>query len=172
MQLPEVFKEDRLERYRDHLMTDRPLEEKELAMFQKYFFAYSHLCDGLSERQVVKAIMAVGTYNLSQSQAYNIVRDCQEIFANAKSAKKDAKRNIYVTRMEELAAKLELDGEYEAAANVLQKAAKMQGLLEKNAEFTDPRLYLPKPNMIFTSDLAALDILKNEVEDGEAEVVE
>lgn len=153
-------------------MTDRPLEEKELAMFQKYFFAYSGLCDGLSERQVVKTLMADSTYKLSQSQAYNIVRDSQEIFANAKSAKKDAKRNVYVIRLEELAAKLEADGEYEKAANVLQKAAKMQGLLEKNAEFTDPKLYLPKPNMIFTSDLAALEILKNEVEDGEAEVID
>ncbi|WP_080239045.1 hypothetical protein [Spirosoma rigui] len=172
MQLPTVYKEDRLERYRDHLMTDRPLDAPAQAMFQKYLYAYAQLCDGLSERQVVKMLTAVQIYNLSQSQAYNIIRDCQEIFGNVKAAKKDAKRNIYVTRLEELALKLEEQGEFEAAGNILLKAAKMQGLLEKNAEFTDPKLFLPKPNLIFTADIAALEILKNEVEDGDAEVVE
>ncbi|MCP2821233.1 hypothetical protein NK918_25085, partial [Salmonella enterica subsp. enterica serovar Typhimurium] len=59
----------------------------------------------------------------------------------------------------------------EAAANVLAKAAKLQGLMEKDAPYIDPRLFQAMPNLIFTDDLDAIQI-NRAIEDGESEVVD
>ncbi|MGM9509530.1 hypothetical protein ACS5NO_17475 [Larkinella sp. GY13] len=164
-------KADRLERFRDHLHRDAPLAEKDQLLMQRYNFAYTQLCEGESSREVVTLLMKA--YGLSQSQAYNIVNDALSIFGgNPTKAIKEGKKAVYVIRLEELADKLDEEGEYEAAANVLLKAGKLQGMTEKEGLHLDPRLFLPKPNLIFTDDLTALEILKNDVEDGEAEVVD
>lgn len=166
-----AIKDDRLERYRDHLHKGVELTDKEQDMMQRYNFAYTQLCDGESQREVVKLLMAA--YRLSQSQAYNIANDALAIFGgNPTKSIREGKRAVYVIRLEEMADKLDEEGKYEEAANVLLKAAKLQGMTEKESAQIDPRLFLPKPNLIFTDDLAALEILKRDIEDGDAEVVD
>lgn len=165
------MKGDRLEKFRDHLHRDAPLADKDKLLMQRYNFAYTQLCDGESSREVVTLLTQ--TYNISQSQAYNIVNDALFIFGgNPTKAIRDGKKAVYVIRLEELADKLDEEGEYEAAANVLTKAAKLQGMTEKEGLQLDPRLFMPKPNLIFTDDVTALEILKNDVEDGDAEVID
>lgn len=166
-----AIKDDRLERYRNHLHRGSSLTEKELEAMQRYTFAYTQFCDGESQREVVNLL--ISTYSISQSMAYNIVNDTLAVFGgNPSKAILQGKKAIMVTRLEELADKLDEEGKYEEAANVLMKAAKLQGLDQKEGVYIDPRLFLPKPNLIFTDDLAALEITKNEIEDGEGEVID
>lgn len=205
-----VLKEDKISKYRDHIEKGSSLTVKEKEVFDRYFFAFSQLLDGLSERQVVELLMMypapIG--GLSQSMAYNVVNGCQEIFgtANFDNAKRVAKRYIYATRLEELANKIEgvavsiaeksdkihwediedpiekalnknykekLGAEaavmFEKAANVLMKAAKIRGLLEKD-KTENPNKFKAAPNIIFTDDLGALEIIR-QIEDIEYENV-
>ena len=205
-----ILREDKIAKYRDHIEKGAKLTAKEKQVFDRYFFAFTQLLDGLSERQVVELLMIcpepIG--GLSQSSAYNVVNGCQEIFgtANFDTAKKTAKRYIYATRLEELANKIEatasglnensskikwedirdpvermmnknqkekLSSEagilYEKAANVLMKAAKIKGLLEKD-RVENPNKFRAAPNIIFTDDLGALDLIR-QIEDTEYEDV-
>ncbi|MGV3560773.1 hypothetical protein [Larkinella arboricola] len=165
------MKSDRLERFRDHLHRDAPLADKDQLLMQRYNFAYTQLCDGESSREVVALL--IKSYGISQSQAYNIVNDALSIFGgNPSKAIRDGKKAVYVIRLEEMADKLDEEGKYEEAANVLAKAAKLQGMGDKEGSQLDPRLFMPKPNLVFTDDLAAVDILRRDVEDGDAEVID
>lgn len=200
-----IVKDDKLQRFRDHVQVGTDLTIKEKEIFDRYFFAFSNLLDGLSERKVVDLLMncppPLG--RLSQSQAYNVVNGAQEIFGvlNFSNSKKLAQRYIYGTRLEEMAAKVEemahslinnatkiyydeegnavsvssAEAEKEAAvimekaSNILNKAAKIKGLLEKD-KFENPNKFKVSPNIIFTDDMGALDLLR-EVEETDFENV-
>ncbi len=73
-----VLKEDKISKYRDHIEKGSSLTVKEKEVFDRYFFAFSQLLDGLSERQVVELLMMYPTPigGLSQSMAYNVVNGC------------------------------------------------------------------------------------------------
>lgn len=194
-----IVKEDKLQKYRDHIQVGSNLSEKDKELFDRYFFAFTNLLEGLSERKVVELIMncpePLG--QLGQSQAYNVVNGAMEIFGslNLNNAKKIAQRYIYATRLEEMAQKLEemarhminanteiiqdRDGNtierlspevekeagvlMEKSANVLMKAAKINGLLEKD-KVENPNKFIVAPNIIFTDDMAALDLIR-EIQD-------
>lgn len=197
-----VVRDDKLHKYREHLQTGLELKGKDKEMFDRFFYAFSQLLDGASERQVVKSLMNAPAPlgGISQSQAYNIINGSQEVFGAIDMAdtKKKAKRYIYATRLEEQAARLEQlaadiidkygkktviteDGmstmmtnvlvEKEAgillekASNILMKAAKIRGLMEKDAT-VNPNKYKVAPNIIFTDDLGALEVLR-EIEDAD-----
>lgn len=201
-----IVKEDKLQKYRDHIQTGGDLTVKDKILFDRYFFAFTQLLDGKSERQVVELLMNVPDPigGLKQSQAYNVVNGSQEIFGalDVGNSKKVAQRYIYATRLEEMALKLEnmahsivadnqqkyldedtdtiyikVDPEIikesgvllEKAANVQMKAAKIKGLLEKD-KVENPNKFKASPNIIFTDDLDALDLLR-EIEDGSYEDV-
>lgn len=200
-----IIKEDKLRKYRDHIQVGSSLSEKDKELFDRYFFAFTNLLDGLSERKVVELLMNAPDPlgQIGQSQAYNVVNGAMEIFGslNINSAKKTAQKYIYATRLEEIAQKLEEmarhminsnierldDGngniverlspevEKEAgvlmgkAADVLMKAAKIHGLMEKE-KVENPNKFIVAPNIIFTDDIAALDIVR-EINDTEFEDV-
>jgi hypothetical protein len=200
-----TIKEDKFQKYRDHVQAGTDLFGKDKEMFNRYFFAFTNMLDGLSERRVVELLMncpaPIG--QLSQSQAYNVVNASQEIFGilNFSESKKAAQRYIYATRLEELASNIEElaksmimkgtkeffdeDGrpvfladtntEKEAAllleksSNVLMKAAKIKGLQDKD-KVANPNKYKVAPNIIFTDDLTALEVMR-EIEETEFEDV-
>lgn len=200
-----IVKDDKLQKYRDHIQVNAALSAKDKELYDRFFFAFTQLLDGLSERKVVELLMncpaPIG--QLSQSQAYNTVNGAQEIFGvlNFSNSKKMAQRYIYATRLEEMAAKVEElahtmvnktlktyydeDGypvafadpaaEKEAAimldkaSNMLMKAGKIKGLTEKD-KFENPNKYKVAPNVIFTDDMSALELLR-EIEDTEFENV-
>lgn len=101
------IKDDKLQKYRDHVQTGVDLYGKDKELFDRYFFAFSQLLDGLSERKVVELLMncPAPLGQLGQSQAYNVVNGAQEIFGalDFGNSKKLAQRYIYATRLEELA---------------------------------------------------------------------
>jgi hypothetical protein len=181
-----IVKDDKLQKYRDHVQHGLGLSTKDKSVFDRYFYAFHQLLDGQSERQVVKLLMNLPEPmgGVSQSQAYNIVNGAQEIFGvlDLSNSKKTAQRYIYATRLEEMAARLEELAEdtltseaetgeaekeagvlFEKAANVLMKAAKVRGLLEKD-KLENPNRWKVAPNIIFTDDLSALE-LQQEIED-------
>ena len=200
-----TIKDDKLQKYRDHVQQGSDLAGKDKELFDRYFFAFSQLMDGLSERKVVELLMSCPAPlgRISQSQAYNVVNGAQEIFGvlNFSNSKKLAQRYIYATRLEEMAENIEKltrdllekstrqlydeDGcpvfiadpaaEKEAAlmleksTSILMKAAKIKGLLEKD-KVENPNKFKVSPNIIFTDDLDALDLLR-EIEDGDYEDV-
>ncbi|WP_439558211.1 hypothetical protein [Dyadobacter sp.] len=194
-----IVKDDKLQKYRDHIQTGTDLTGKDKALFDRYFFAFTLLLDGFSERKVVESLMfspaPVG--QLSQSQAYNVVNGCQQIFGSLDfgNAKKIAQREIYATRLEEMAhtmqqmgkemltknsvqielsdgtikEQIDIDTQKEAAAifgrasEALMKSAKIRGLMEKD-QLENPNKYKVAPNIIFTDDLASLEMYR-EIED-------
>ena len=194
-----IVKDDKLQKYRDHVQSGIDLSGKDKEMFERYFFAFTQMMDGLSERRVVELLMncpaPIG--KLSQSHAYNVVNGAQEIFGilNFNNSKKLAQRYIYATRLEELASTMEkmtadmieknsmkLFDEYgdpvyvttenaekeavtmlEKASNVLMKAGKIKGLLEAD-KVENPNKFKVAPNIIFTDDMSALELLR-EIED-------
>lgn len=200
-----IIKEDKLQKYRDHIQIGGELTVKDKVLFDRYFFAFTQLLDGKSERQVVELLMntpePIG--QLKQSQAYNVVNGAQEIFGklDVGNSKKVAQRYIYATRLEEMALKLENMAHTMVADNMIQfedgdgnvvtksdpeivkeagvllgksadvqmKAAKIRGLLEKD-KVENPNKFKASPNIIFTDDLDALDLLR-EIEDGSYEDV-
>lgn len=200
-----AIKDDKLQRYRDHIQRGTDLPGKDKTLFDRYFFAFTNLMDGLSERRVVELLMncPAPLGQLSQSQAYNVVNASQEIFGvlNFSNTKKLAQRYIYATRLEEIAAKIETmafemvlkgttqlydeDGDpvmqvdpvaekeaallMEKSANVLMKAAKIKGLLEKD-KVENPNKWKVAPNIIFTDDVGALELMR-EIEETEFEDV-
>lgn len=52
-----IIKDDKLQKYRDHVQIGKDLFGKDKEMFDRYFFAFSQLLDGLSERKVVELLM-------------------------------------------------------------------------------------------------------------------
>lgn len=196
-----VVKDDKLQKYRDHVRVGGSLSEKDKEMFDRFFFAFTNLLDGLSERKTVELLMTCPAPlgQLSQSQAYNVVNGAQEIFGalDFSNSRKLAQRNIYATRLEEIAMKLEklgddmvmansfsserFDGQEEVrtppevmkeagvllekAANVRMKAAKIRGLMEAD-KVENPNKWKVAPNIIFTDDMSALDLIR-EIEDTE-----
>jgi hypothetical protein len=195
-----IVKEDKLQKYTDHIQTGVELTGKDKVLFDRYFFAFTQLLDGKSERQTVELLMNTPEPlgKLGQSQAYNVVNGAQEIFGKLDigNSKKIAQRYIYATRLEEMALKLDnlahsiiADNteEYEdghgnkitridpeivkesgiligKSADVQMKAARIRGLLEKD-KVENPNKFKASPNIIFTDDLDALDLLR-EIEDG------
>ncbi|WP_353720316.1 hypothetical protein [Dyadobacter sp. 676] len=194
-----IVKDDKLQKYRDHIQTGTELGEADKKYFDRYFFAFTLLLDGMSERKVVESLMhsppPVG--GLSQSMAYNVVNGCQQIFGalDFDNAKKLAQRQVHAVRLEEMAFTLEemankvigdykvlsydKDGEpvykidpdrqeqianiLDKAANIRMKAAKIRGLMEKD-KVENPNKYKVAPNIIFTDDIAALQMYR-EIED-------
>ncbi|WP_031527024.1 hypothetical protein [Dyadobacter crusticola] len=190
-----IVKEDKLQRYRDHIQTGKELGEADKKYFDRYFFAFTLLLDGLSERKVVETLMfsppPVG--GISQSMAYNVVNGCQQIFGalDFGNAKKLAQRQVYAVRLEEMAHTLEemgnaVIGDYKTvtfdadgdpvykidpdvqekiakilgqAAKIRMSAAKIRGLMEKD-KVENPNKYKVAPNIIFTDDIAALDMYR------------
>lgn len=196
-----IVKDDKLQKYRDHVRIGISLSEKDKEMFDRFFFAFTNLLDGLSERKTVELLMTCPAPlgQLSQSQAYNVVNGAQEIFGalDFSNSRKLAQRNIYATRLEEIAMKLEKlsdemimfnTGEVEdprgkvevktpaevqkeagvlleKAANVRMKAAKIRGLMEAD-KIENPNKWKVAPNIIFTDDMSALELLR-EIQDTE-----
>lgn len=196
-----IVKDDKLQKYRDHIQQGRELGEADKKYFDRYFFAFTLLLDGLSERKVVESLMyspnPLG--GLSQSMAYNVVNGCQQIFGalDFGNAKKLAQRQVYAVRLEEIAYTLEesglkllhqaekrgedadgnefkyLDGEeqeraskiLEQSAKVRMQAAKIRGLMEKD-KVENPNKFKVAPNIIFTDDIAALQMYR-EIEDAQ-----
>jgi hypothetical protein len=190
-----IVKDDKLQRYRDHIQTGKELGEADKKYFDRYFFAFTLLLDGLSERKVVESLMfspePLG--GLSQSMAYNVVNGCQQVFGalDFGNAKKLAQRQVYAVRLEEMAHTLEemgnaVIGDYKVpifdddgevtykinpeiqekianildkAANIRMKAAKIRGLMEKD-KVENPNKYKVAPNIIFTDDIAALEMYR------------
>jgi len=200
-----IVKEDKLQKYRDHVQNGLDLTGKDKEMFDRFFFAFTNLLDGLSERKVVELLMfcPAPLGQLGQSQAYNIVNGAQEIFGalDFGNTKKVAQRYIYATRLEEMSETIKelarsmiekstkktldengneqyvcgIEAEKEAgvllekSANVLMKAAKIKSLLDKD-KVESPNKFVVAPNIIFTDDMAALDLIK-EINDIEFEDV-
>lgn len=194
-----IVKDEKLQKYRDHVQQGTDLYGKDKELFDRYFFAFSQLLDGLSERKVVELLMncPAPLGQLGQSQAYNVVNGAQEIFGalDYGNSKKVAQRYIYATRLEEMASKLEdlsrkmldehvqhYEDDYgktvsitdpeikkeagvlqEKAANILMKAAKLRGLMERD-KVENPNKWKVAPNLIFTDDLQGLELLR-EIED-------
>lgn len=190
-----IVKDDKLQRYRDHIQTGKELGEADKKYFDRYFFAFTLLLDGLSERKVVETLMfspaPVG--GISQSMAYNVVNGCQQIFGalDFGNAKKLAQRQVYAVRLEEMAHTLEemgnaVIGDYKTvtfdedgdpvykidpdvqekiakilgqAAKIRMSAAKIRGLMEKD-KVENPNKYKVAPNVIFTDDIAALEMYR------------
>lgn len=194
-----IVKDDKLQKFRDHIQTGTELGEADKKYFDRYFFAFTLLLDGMSERKVVESLMhspaPIG--GLSQSMAYNVVNGCQQIFGalDFGNAKKLAQRQVHAVRLEEMAYTLEemanqVIGDYKVitfdadretvfkidpeiqerianildkAANIRMKAAKIRGLMEKD-KVENPNKYKVAPNIIFTDDIAALQMYR-EIED-------
>lgn len=194
-----IVKDDKLQKFRDHIQTGTELGEADKKYFDRYFFAFTLLLDGMSERKVVESLMhspsPIG--GLSQSMAYNVVNGCQQIFGalDFGNAKKLAQRQVHAVRLEEMAFTLEemanqIIGDYKTvtfdefgnpiykinpdiqeqianildkAANIRMKAAKIRGLMEKD-KVENPNKYKVAPNIIFTDDIAALQMYR-EIED-------
>ena len=186
-----VVKDDKLQKYRDHVQHGAGLSPRDKLIFDRYFYAFHQLLDGCSERQVVNLLVNLDEPlgGVSQSHAYNIVNGAQEIFGvlDLSNSKKTAQRYIYATRLEEMAARLQFLAEevidkhsgpfaeedgleldrgvaekeagvlFEKAANILMKAAKVRGLLEKD-QVENPNKWKAAPNIIFTDDLFALEV--------------
>jgi hypothetical protein len=121
-----------------------------------------------------------------------VVNGCQQIFGalDFGNSKKLVQRQVYAIRLEEMAHTLEeignqvigdykvtsfdADGEpvfkidpeiQERIANIRMKAAKIRGLMEKD-KIENPNKYKVAPNIIFTDDIAALQLYR-EVEDAQ-----
>jgi len=106
-----IIKEDKLQKYRDHIQTGGELTVKDKKLFDRYFFTFTQLLNGKSERQVVELLMNVPDPlgGLKQGQTYNVVNGAQEIFGalDICNSKKVTQRYIYATWLEEMALKLE-----------------------------------------------------------------
>ena len=91
-----IVKENKLQKYRNHIQEGAPLSTKDTELFDRYFFTFTNLLDGLSERKVVELLMysPVPLGGISQSQAYNVVNGAQEIFVqlDISNSKKVAQR--------------------------------------------------------------------------------
>ncbi|WP_285545023.1 hypothetical protein [Dyadobacter frigoris] len=49
-----IIKNDKLQKYQDHVQINTTLSAKDKQLYDRFFFAFTQLLDGLSERKVVE----------------------------------------------------------------------------------------------------------------------
>lgn len=52
-----IVKDDKLQKFRDHIQTGTELGEAKKKYFDRYFFAFTLLVDGTSKRKLIESLM-------------------------------------------------------------------------------------------------------------------
>lgn len=144
------IKGDKLDKYRDHLLEDRPLKPDELEMLARYRKAHALSCLGFSRNQVISTLEK--EFDLSTSQFYNLVKDATRLFGSIEEVDKKGRRVISIERYELLGNLARKDGNILAAIRAQENVDRLLGLFEADDQGMDPRAFLVPVDMVFSTN--------------------
>jgi hypothetical protein len=116
-----------------HLLSGGLLTEKQAERFEVMLKVNSLMCAGMSRENVLKYLSSEKSVDISKlndgeafslRQAYRIVSDALQVFGDASKVSRDGKRHVMHENFIRLARKAEEAGDFGAAINALDKAAR------------------------------------------------
>lgn len=140
---------DKLDKYRQHLLEGKDLNQEETQMLAKYRRAFAIMSVGYGRQNTVK-ILSEET-GLSESQTYMVVRDAIKLFGDVHEVDKKGLKSIMYENFMLAASMARADKDHAAMIRALEKAAELYGLFDSETEGLDPKMFLPVP-ILFTSD--------------------
>lgn len=162
-----IKKGDKLDRYREHLITGKELPPKYQAYFEKLEYTNSLLCAGYSDGDVANILKNSKKYS-DIIQGYGIIRDVKEIWGDVKKASKEGSRHVMYECFMRIARACEKNGDLDGASRNYEKASKLYDLFREDETPIDMSL-LTRPTVIYFSTDPAL--LRTETEDADFEEV-
>jgi len=162
---------DKLDRYRDHLLQDKTLNDDQLEMLAKYRRANALMCMGYSRMQSMTILTKEN--EVSVPQAYAIVRDSIQLFGDVNKVDKDGMRYIMYENFMMAASLARKKEDYNAMIRALEDAARIYDLYSVDDMQIDPTMFMRPSEIIFSTDAQVLiDQQKNEIEDIDYEEAE
>lgn len=168
---------DKFDKFRAHILESRKLKPEDLQMLARYRKSVAMLGIGYSRQNVVMALKGDPTDPLSESQAYNIVRDSMKLFGSIDDVDKDGLRFIAHENYKALARAATKDGNHAAAIRAQENADRLYDLFNADVVKQDPNLFLVPVPICFSSDEAVLlaqqkGLEQNNIQDVEYEEAE
>jgi len=152
--MKQLKKQDKIDKYRSHLMEGADLKPEELEMLAKYRKAHGLLCLGFSRNQVLATLEK--EYELSQPQLYAIVRESILLYGSIEEVDKKGLRVISIEQYKLLANLARKNGDIGNAIRATELSDKLQGLFEAEKTLLDPKAFLIPVPMDFSTDPAVL----------------
>ena len=145
---------DKFDRYRAHLLEGKRLNEKEAGMLRKYRQANTLLCQGLSKHQTVK--MLTRDTEVSESQAYMIIRDAIKLYGDATLSDKAGMKHLMYENFMRAAQLAKKAKDFQSHIRALENAAKVSGAYAEINEGFDLQAFMQMLPVNFTTDPSVL----------------
>ena len=104
-------KGDRLDKYREHLITGKTLLPKYQEYFEKLEYTNSLLCAGYSDGDVANILKNSKKY-ADIIQGYGIIKDVKEIWGDVKKSSKEGTRHVMYECFMRIARACEKNGRF------------------------------------------------------------
>ena len=144
----------RMDRFRAFYFEGIQLKPEEETQLEKLRFAFSAFCKYPSRFHVKKLLAK--QYELSDSQAYAILRDSIKLFGEIESVDKQGQRvasSEFYLRLAKMAMN---DGDYHTAMACKVRADRVMGLFDTDFELADPSELMPPVIVKFSDDIETL----------------
>jgi hypothetical protein len=158
--------ENKMDKFLSYYHNGTALDADDTAMLEKYRKAWSWLSMGRTLDVVISMLMK--EYPVQERQARYIISEAVYLHGQTnhldKAGKKAASSNFY--RL--LAQMAMMNGEYEAAGKLTEKADKLDGLLDEETVGHDPEDFMKASKFVFINNVNILkQSLKQQIEDDE-----
>lgn len=145
---------DKLDKYLEYYRTGKELDPEGMAMIEKYRKAWSWLSMGRPYDAILSMLMR--EYRLQERQCRYILAEAVVIHGHIspldKAGKKVASANFY-----RMVANLALmNQEYDAASKAMEKADKLEGLYDEEAQGWDPDAFSKPGKFVFINNVNVL----------------
>lgn len=155
-------KKDLMDRLREHMFSGgtKKLSKRDAETLSKLDSVNQLLTTGYSVSNCVRKIEA--DFDISQAQAYKLIRDTHELYGDIRESKKTGKRYILEEMYMRGALKAMQMNDLHAYAHFLNSIAKLNGLFDTNAiNINMQQLQMPK---LIIAD-SNIETLKQEMEE-------
>lgn len=149
---------DMTDRFRAYYLQNIELKVSEKETLAKLRFAWSNYSNYPSKQETI-TILAT-EYELSDSQAYAILKQAIKLFGDVLHTDKQGERLASYEYYMSLSRSAKTAGEYDVAMKCKEKADKIMGLLEPDKTPIDPAKMMPAAVIVFNSDPKILQTLQ------------
>ncbi|RDC63280.1 hypothetical protein [Adhaeribacter pallidiroseus] len=147
-------KGDKLDKYRDHLLSNAALTPEQTEMLAKYRRANALLCNGYSRLRTITILTKECL--VAHGYAYSLVRDTIELFGDITKSEKDGMRYIAYENFIRAAKLAQKQKDYNAMIRAQENAARIYDLYTVSEQVMNPQDFVKPTEIIFTTDAQVL----------------
>ena len=172
--MKKIGKGDKLDKYRNYLMSgyqpdpenpdlvDKkcPLKPLELEMLSRYRRSNALMSMGYSKLQTITLL--IRELNISEPQAYAILRDSIQLYGDVNKVDKEGMRYIFYENYMLAASLARKKEDYNAMNRALDSASEILDLKNHQADLIDPNKFLRPSIIMFSTDPNVLKQMQQE----------